>query len=95
MLYIVTSTFVFAWAGTVVFVALLFWLALRSKSQGAVNPGRLKRWHSIYTWPVTLLSGSTWQEERERNVAKVARISALAAIAAFAILGSFVLYLSY
>jgi hypothetical protein len=84
MQFAVFTVFSIAWLSAVTFLALLAWLAIRSKVPGATTAGALKTWHSFYTWPVQLLSRSTWVPQREKAVVRAARLAAIACITCLA-----------
>jgi hypothetical protein len=73
-----------AWLALIALLLAMAWLAWRWKKPGRLSIGRQAV--LMYTWPIVVVSSSTWQGNPEAKVARFARLSAVVSATAGAAL---------
>jgi hypothetical protein len=88
MIAAASTLFTVAWLALVALLLTTTWLAWRwSKVRSARKPVFATGLLRAYTWPIMVVSSSTWQSKPEAQVAQIARLSAaVAAVAGAALL---------
>ncbi len=92
MLMVAVASFAIGWAAMAVGFALSWYLGVQLiKLDWSERPIAFRRWHSMYTWPISLLRPSVWNGSLQRKLALTALVCIFVGTLSFSVCAALML----